>query len=218
MKFSFRYNDYDNINEDNDYLYRQTPHFFNNETEPNYHYFNYYDNNNYSNQRKLKGKSERKKIQQPNSTRGNQKILFDKNDSEKNTNNNNNYNNHIKTKNNIRRNSQRLSTAPNTTRNKTPIKKKKSLKNDKDNLNNIDTHQKVESELNNLMNLIPDEFYNDPVIKNKFQLIMKNIDDIKQVVNKKSKKKNLHKDNFVKINLREKNHKKNVLNQPKKNN
>ena len=68
------------------------------------------------------------------------------------------------------------------------------------------------------MNLIPDEFYNDPVIKNKFSEIMKNIDDIKQVVNKKSKKKNLHKDNFVKINLREKNHKKNVLNQPKKNN
>ena len=67
------------------------------------------------------------------------------------------------------------------------------------------------------MNIIPDEFYNDPVIKNKFQLIMKNIDDIKQVVNKKSKKKNVYKDNFVKNYPREKNHKKNVLNQPKKN-
>ena len=108
-------------------------------------------------------------------------------------------------------------TAPNTTRNKTPIKKKKSIKNEKDNLNNIDTHQKVENELNNLINLIPDEFYNDPVIKNKFQLIMKNIDDIKQVVSKKSKKKNFQKDNFVKVIHKEKNHKKNVLNQPKKN-
>ena len=108
-------------------------------------------------------------------------------------------------------------TAPNTTRYNTPIKKKKSIKNEKDNLNNIDTHQKVESELNNLINLIPDEFYNDPVIKNKFQLIMKNIDDIKQVVSKKSKKKNFQKDNFVKVIHKEKNHKKNVLNQPKKN-
>ena len=141
--------------------------------------------------------------------------MFDKNELGKNNINNNN--NHVKTKNNNRRNSQRIMTAPNTTRNKTPIKKKKSIKNEKDNLNNIDTHQKVESELNNLINLIPDEFYNDPVIKNKFQLIMKNIDDIKQVVSKKSKKKNFQKDNFVKVIHKEKNHKKNVLNQPKKN-
>ena len=135
--------------------------------------------------------------------------------------NNNSNNNHLKNKNNkiqTKRNcSQRLLTAPNSNRNKTPIKKKKSFKNEKDNIKNNDTQQKVENELNNLMNLIPDEFYNDPIIKNKFESIMKNIDDIKHFVNQKAKKKNnFLKDNYVKITPKEKN-KKMSLNQPKKN-
>ena len=50
--------------------------------------------------------------------------------------------------------------------------------------------KKIEKELNNLIHSLLNEFYKDVVIKSKFYEIMKNIDEIKQVENKKSVMKN----------------------------
>ena len=44
----------------------------------------------------------------------------------------------------------------------------------------------VEKELMKLMNNLPKQYYNDPEISKKFNILIKNIDDIKEVIQKKS--------------------------------
>ena len=95
---------------------------------------------------------------------------------------------------------------------------KNNIKNEKEKKNNISTQRKVEKELNNLILSLPTEFYKDAVIKSKLFEIMKNIDEIKQVVNKKSvMKKNqfIPKQNEKLIIKDKKIHKSNLI-QPRK--
>jgi len=102
----------------------------------------------------------------------------------------------IKTKNNstIINNNSNINKRLNTPNFKnTPIKnsqnKKKILTSSKS--NNIlcdinSTHKKIETELNNLLEKIPNDMLNEPEVINKFDLIIRGIDDLKEVVYKKS--------------------------------
>ena len=59
-------------------------------------------------------------------------------------------------------------------------------KNNKLNLPKILPHTLVEKELSQLMSNVPSKFFDDPEVKKKFNLLMKNIDDIKEVIQKKT--------------------------------
>ena len=63
--------------------------------------------------------------------------------------------------------------------------KKKCIENKKNNLPSIYPNA-VEKELMKLMNNLPKEYYNDPEINKKFNILIQNIDDIKEVIQKKS--------------------------------
>ena len=49
-------------------------------------------------------------------------------------------------------------------------------------------HSKVEKEINHIFQKLPDNYEKYPEINNKLELFMKNIDDIKYVLNKKRQK------------------------------
>ena len=210
--FSF-YNE-NNDENDMDYLFKETAHF---------------NMDNVNNNESINQFSENKKIKynECNSTKINKNIKYNlieefpqknkiktpKNNQLKrpssqrqkvinnNTNNNNNYNHNYRQKNNH--------TNYNNFNN--------NYKNEKDKkIDNISTHKKVEKELNNLIHSLPTEFYKDTIIKNKFSEIMKNIDDIKQVINKKFLKKNNNQKGNEKVILKDKKiHKSNLI-QPRK--
>ena len=86
----------------------------------------------------------------------------------------------------------------NSKKNLPEIKRPLSSRNSKNsNKNNINYNtKKVEKELNCLINNIPQNLLDDPEINKKFNLIMKNIDELKQCVNNK---KNNFNSNIYKI-------------------
>ena len=51
------------------------------------------------------------------------------------------------------------------------------------------THKKVENEFNNVLTIIPKELLSDPEVKDKFNKIIKNINELKKVVSDKKEKK-----------------------------
>lgn len=67
--------------------------------------------------------------------------------------------------------------------------RKKSMTNSNVNLPKILPHTLVEKELNQLMNLLPEYYLEDPEVKSKFNILLKNIDEFKEVIEKKSYKK-----------------------------
>jgi len=77
---------------------------------------------------------------------------------------------------------------------KRPLSSRNSKNNNKNNINY--NTKKVEKELNCLINNIPQNLLDDPEINKKFNLIMKNIDELKQCVNNK---KNNFNSNIYKI-------------------
>ena len=105
----------------------------------------------------------------------------------------------------------------------TPISKN----NNKINLPKILPHTLVEKELSQLVNNVPSKYFEDPEVKKKFNLLMKNIDDIKEVIQKKTNHgyfnaktgnhyQNNNKDNNCFKRPISKTNKKNVIIQPKK--
>lgn len=78
--------------------------------------------------------------------------------------------------------------------------------------------KKIEKELNNLIHSLLNEFYKDVTTKSKFYEIMKNIDEIKQVVNKKNvlKKNKFSPKQNEKVIIKDKKFYKSNIIQPKK--
>ena len=108
-------------------------------------------------------------------------------------------------------------------------KRKKSMINSNVNLPKILPHTLVEKELNQLMNLLPDHYLEDPEVKSKLNILLKNIDEFKEVIEKKSYKKSyfnarpntqVKKKNISYLERKNKsitkNNKKNCIIQPKK--
>ena len=120
-------------------------------------------------------------------------------DNNKNGNNNNKYNDFpfIKPKSNDeihKINKNQKNSNNNSKKNLPEIKRplssrNKTIKNNNNNIINKTNYntKKVEKELNCLINNIPQNLLDDPEINKKFNLIMKNIDELKQCVNNKTK-------------------------------
>lgn len=138
----------EHIMENNDDVFKQTPHFINFETEP---------------------QEKRKKIMTQRTKSAN-KIVRQKSSDK------------------ICRtpNKKRPSTERSNQKRVTPQSKKNNNKSNKLNLPKILPHTLVEKELTQLMSNVPSKFFEDPEVKKKFNLLMKNIDDIKEVIQKKS--------------------------------
>jgi hypothetical protein len=132
------------------------------------------NNNNNNNNNKINRNNLTKKIPHPITT-----------STPRNINNNNN--------NNINNNNNNKITAKKTLEKKNSFSYKKRPKSSKVILNNNLkiklTHKKVENEFNNVLTIIPKELLSDPEVKDKFNKIIKNINELKKVVSDKKEKK-----------------------------
>ena len=159
-----------------DYLFKETAHF-------------HYDNNIIQTEPCEREINKNKKITPPNSTKNNRQIKYNLIEEA-------NQKNIIKTPKNIHlkrpiTQRQKISFNNNNNNNGNIYNnlKNNNSNNKNEKVNNIVNQKKVEKELNNLIHSLPSDLYKDVVIKNKFSAIMKNIDEIKQVVKKKCLKK-----------------------------
>ena len=98
--------------------------------------------------------------------------------------NKNNNNNNEKTKKIL----EKKNSFNNLISNKRPKSSKIILKNNKNEKIKL-THKKVENEFNNVLTIIPKELLSDPEVKDKFNKIIKNINELKKVVSDKKVKK-----------------------------
>ena len=135
---------------------------------------NFNNNNNNNNNNKINRNNLTKKIPHPITA-----------STPRNINNNNN--------NNINNNNNNKITAKKTLEKKNSFSYKKRPKSSKVILNNNLkiklTHKKVENEFNNVLTIIPKELLSDPEVKDKFNKIIKNINELKKVVSDKKEKK-----------------------------
>jgi hypothetical protein len=72
-----------------------------------------------------------------------------------------------------------------------PSGKPKLIKDNEISLPKILPHAKLENEINQLIHNVPENVFDDPELKTKFNVLMKNIDDIKKVIQRKNKAQNI---------------------------
>ena len=90
----------------------------------------------------------------------------------------------------VRRNINSKNLTPNKNR-IIPSGKQKVIKDNEISLPKILPHAKLENEINQLIHNVPENVFDDPELKTKFNVLMKNIDDIKKVIQRKNKAQNI---------------------------